>query len=112
MGRIKGIDVLLYEERIAGTDPFHNPIIESTPVTVSNVLVAPVSSEDMVNDISLYGKKTVYILGIPKGDTHDWTEKRVDIFGEPYQTVGKVVKGIEEMIPLEWNGKVKVVQYE
>lgn len=112
MSRLKGIDVLLYEERVIGIDNFNAPIIDSSPTTVSNVLVAPVSSEDVVTDLNLYGKRTVYTLGLPKGDDHDWKEKRVEFFGETFQTVGEVTKGIESMIPLEWNGKVKVVRYE
>lgn len=112
MGRIKGITVVLYENTVVGLDQFNTPICEETPVEVNNVLVAPVSSEDVVNDTAIYGKRTVYELGIPKGDTHDWKEKRVEFFGERFQTVGEVTKGIEDMIPLEWNGKVKVVRYE
>ena len=109
---MRGIDVLLYEEAKTGVDAFGAPVFVWTPVTVSNVLVSPVSSEDIIADESLYGKKTVYILAIPKGDTHDWKEKRVDFFGEKFQTVGEVTKGIEGLIPLRWNGKVKVVRYE
>lgn len=111
---IKGITVTLYESEPIGTDPFGAPVMPTSEngVQVENVLVSPVSSEDLVNDTALYGKRTVYELGIPKGDTHNWEEKRVDFFGERFQTVGEVVKGIEGMIPLEWNGKVKVVRYE
>ena len=137
---IKGITVTLYKDEPIGTDPFGMPVAESFvpalstdadeilasdageivrgditaefAVNVDNVLVAPVSAEDIVNDTALYGKRTVYQLGIPKGDTHDWKEKRVDIFGETFRTVGEVVKGIDSMIPLGWNGKIKVVRYE
>ena len=109
---MKGITVILYEVTPVGKDPFNEPVYGEAPVEVQNVLVAPVSAEDIINDTALYGKRTVYQLGIPKGDTHDWKEKRVDIFGETFRTVGEVVKGIESMIPLEWNGKVKVVRYE
>ena len=112
MGRIKGITVVLYQDTAVGLDGFNTPVYSEQPVAVDNVLVAPVSAEDIVNDTALYGKRTVYQLGIPKGDTHDWKEKRVDIFGEKFQTVGEVVKGIEDMIPLDWNGKIKVVRYE
>lgn len=110
---IEGITVTLYETEPIATDPFGAPVPSNeTAVQVDNVLVSPVSSEDVVNDTALYGKRTVYELGIPKGDTHDWKEKRVEFFGERFQTVGEVTKGIESMIPLEWNGKVKVVRYE
>ena len=109
---MKGITVVLYQNTTVGIDGFNTPVYSEQPVAVDNVLVAPVSAEDIVNDTALYGKRTVYQLGIPKGDTHDWKEKRVDIFGETFRTVGEVVKGIDSMIPLGWNGKVKVVRYE
>ena len=68
---MKGITVTLYEKTIIGYDRIGTPIVEETPVQVSNVLVAPTSSEDVVEELNLYGKRSVYTLAIPKGDTHD-----------------------------------------
>lgn len=109
---MKGITVTLYEETITGYDRIGTPIISQTPVDVENVLVSPTSSEEVINEMNLYGKKSVYTLAIPKGDTHNWKNKRVDFFGQSFMTFDDPVKGIDELIPLDWNTKVKVERYE
>ena len=112
MGKIRGIDVTLYEKTRTGTDSFNRPVYTETPVTVSNVLVGEPSESEITDTTNLTGKRLLYILGIPKGDTHVWTDRRVSFFGEDFQTVGEVTQGIEDMIPLDWNKKVRVVRYE
>ena len=108
---IRGITILLYEKRQTGTDAFHAPIYEETPVEVPNVLVGEPSAEDIVNEMQLYGKRIAYTLAIPKGDTHDWNDVTVEFFGQKWRTYGGVTQGIEDMIPLSWNKKVKVERY-
>ncbi len=108
---IRGITILLYEKRQTGTDAFHAPIYEETPVEVPNVLVGEPSAEDIVNEMQLYGKRIAYTLAIPKGDTHDWNDVTVEFFGQKWRTYGGVTQGIEAMIPLSWNKKVKVERY-
>ncbi len=110
--RIKGITITLYEKHETGTDPFGIPVRETVPIEVENVLVAPVSADDIVNDFTLSGRKAVYQLGIPKNDDHDWEDVDVEFFGERFHTYGPVIKGISDMIPLDWNGKVYVERYE
>lgn len=112
MSRIKGITVTLYEETQSGTDGFGRPIYTETAVAVDNVLVAPASTSETLDTVNLTGKKAVYTLGIPKGDTHNWKDKKVEFFGETFRTFGEPLKGIEEMIPLEWNTKIQVERYE
>ena len=109
---MKGITVTLYEEIITGYDRIGCPIIAQNAVNVENVLVSPTSSEDVINEMNLFGKRSVYTLAIPKGDTHDWKNKRVDIFGQSFKTFDDPVKGIDALIPLDWNTKVKVERYE
>ena len=109
---IKGITVRLYEETKVGYDDFGQPIFEESPVDVGNVLVTPTSSEDLITEQNLYGKASVYTLGIPKGDQHDWKNKKVEFFGQVFRTFDDPVKGIEHLIPLDWNTKVKVERYE
>jgi len=111
MAAIKGITIILYEKTKTGEDAFGAPIYTENPVQVDNVLVAPVSSDDIVNDLDLYGKKAVYQLGIPKGDAHAWEDSKVEFFGETFKTYGKVLEGIDDLIPLEWNKKIKVEAY-
>ncbi|WP_427814291.1 hypothetical protein ACQKTA_04180 [Enterococcus sp. 22-H-5-01] len=111
MGKIKGITVQLVNPITEGIDPFGNPIYKDKVVTVENVLIAPTSSDDIVNQLSLTGKKAVYTLGIPKGDTHDWEDKKVKFFGQEWRTFGLSLEGIESLIPLDWNKKVMVERY-
>lgn len=108
---LRGITVTLYEQTQTGVDGFGMPIFTETPVEVDNVLVTPTSSDDMVDELSLYGKKSIYTLAIPKGDTHQWEDKKVSFFGETFKAFSFVTQGIEELIPLDWNKKVKVERY-
>lgn len=112
MTMIKGITVTLYETTPNGVDDFGAPVYSETAVAVDNVLVAPASSEDIVTNTDLTGKKAVYTLAIPKGDTHDWIDKRVEFWGESYKTFGFPTKGIEDLVPTAWNMKVTVERYE
>lgn len=112
MALIKGISVTLYEKTQTGLDGFNNPIYATNPITIDNVLVAPASADDIINNIDLQGRKAIYTLAIPKGDTHNWINTRVDFFGEQWQTFGEPLIGMEHQIPLEWNMKVMVERYE
>lgn len=112
MAKIKGITVTLYEQTETGVDPFGAPVYTETPVQVDNVLVSPASDQEILSSVDLYGRKAVYTLAIPKGDTHDWTNKHVTANGIELQTFGIPLKGIECDIPLDWNTKVKAALYE
>ena len=112
MGKIKGIAIQLIQKVQTGTDPFGNPIFEDKPINVDNVLISPTLSDDVVNQLDLAGRKAVYTLGIPKGDTHDWEDKEVIFLGERWRTFGIPTEGIDDMIPLDWNKKVLVERYE
>lgn len=103
---LKGITVTLYQKTQTSTDPFGSPVYTESAVGVDKVLVAPASSEDIVNERNLTGKHIVYTIGIPKGDTHNWENTRVEFFGESFRTVGFVQKGIESMVPTAWHGKI------
>lgn len=109
---IKGITVKLHVKTLNGTDAFGAPIYTDTIEFIDNVLVTPTEQTDIVNDLNLYGKKSVYTLGIPKGDTHIWDDTEVEFFDKKWATFGASTIGIEEMIPLSWNRKVKVAVYE
>lgn len=110
---MNGITVILYNRELVGTDAFNHPIYEDVAVQVDNVLVAPMSDEEVLQTYTLTGRKAVYQMGIPKGDTHEWTAgKRVRFFGEDWRIIGANQEGIEALIPLSWNKKVKVERYE
>lgn len=111
MPRISGIAVTLYKKEQTGTDAFNHPIYEETAEVVQNVLVGEPSTQEVLDTHELTGKKLAYTLGIPKGDTHDWTDVKVSFFGEMFRTIGAPTQGMEHMIPLDWNKKVKVEWY-
>ena len=112
MTRIKGITVTLYDKTATSTDAFGDPVCAETPQNVDDVLVYPSTSTEILETTNLYGKKAVYTLAIPKGDTHDWTDRKVSFFGEDWHTFGIPTQGIEANIPLRWNMKVMVERYE
>ena len=108
---IKGITVTLYTVTQTGTDAFNRPILTETPVQVENVLVSPLSGEEITDTLNLTGRRAVYQMALPKGDAHDWENRRVSFFGESFRVIGKPTEGIEANIPLDWNRKVKVETY-
>ncbi|MDO4710625.1 MAG: hypothetical protein Q4A75_01515 [Peptostreptococcaceae bacterium] len=112
MSKLKGITVILCDTTNIGEDPFGSPIVEEQEIQIENVLVSPTSSDDVISQLNLTGRKAIYTLGIPKGDTHNWENKEVIFFGKRWRTFGAVLEGIEEMIPLDWNKKVMVERYE
>lgn len=107
-----GKTIILYDEIEKGKDEFGEPIVENTPIEVSNVLIAPTSTEDVTNTVNLTGRRAVYTLAIPKSDTHDWENKKVRFFGKDWRTIGIPQEGIQSLIPLCWNKKVMVERYE
>ena len=108
---LRGRTVTLYERTQTGTDSFNRPTYTEAPVEVGNVLIAPVSTEDVISEMNLTGKRAVCQLGIPKGDSHNWVNAHVSFFGEDWRTIGYPEEGQEELIPLSWNRKVKVERF-
>lgn len=109
---MRGITITLHNKVQTGTDEFNAPIYADQDVTVDNVLVGEPSGDEIVQDLNLYGKRLAFVLAIPKGDEHDWTDVEVSFFGQKFRTYGEPTQGIEHLIPLSWNKKVKVERYE
>lgn len=109
---IHGTTVNLHQRTIIGTNEFNEPIIQDVIVAVDNVLIGEPTTDDITTSVDLYGKRLAYVLGIPKGDEHDWTDTIVEFWGHKFRTYGDTVQGIEENIPLLWNKKVRVEEYE
>ena len=107
-----GITVTLYEVTETGKNAFNEPTYKETPVNVENVLVAPTSANEITDAMNLYGRKAVYTMAIPKGDTHEWENRKVSFFGQDFRVFGIPTEGIEHLIPLGWNKKVTVERYE
>ena len=112
MGRLRGISIILYTKNKVGEDEFGAPVYEELPEVVNDVLVGEPEGSDMTDTLNLTGKRLAYTLAIPKGDTHEWRDRKVEFFGRKFRTFGEPVEGIEGMIPLRWNKKVKVERYD
>lgn len=112
MARIKGITVTLIDKKEVGKDDFGASIFEDVEISVDNVLVSPASSDDVINQLNLTGKKAEYLLAIPKNDNNTWENKEVIFFGKKWKTTGLAQEGIEANIPLDWNKKIGVERYE
>lgn len=110
--RLRGITVTLYDKQKVGTDAFNQPVYEEIPVDVENVLIGEPTSEDVAETFNMTGKHIAYSLAIPKGDTHVWTNRKVSFWGGKYRTIGEPVQGIDSLVPLSWNKKIRVEKYE
>ena len=109
---MRGVTITLYNKVQTGVDAFNRPVYEDVATTVDNVLIGEPTTEDIINELNLTGKHLAYTLAIPKGDTHEWNDRKVEFFGEVFRTYGEPTQGIEHLIPLSWNKKVKVERYE
>ena len=109
---MRGVTIILYDKVQTGVDAFNRPVYEDVATTVDNVLIGEPTTEDIINELNLTGKHLAYTLAIPKGDTHEWNDCKVEFFGEVFRTYGEPTQGIEHLIPLSWNKKVKVERYE
>lgn len=114
---MKGTNVTLYETTQTGEDEFGVPLYEETPVVVQDVLVGEPTTDDISTSVAMYQKNIRYMLGIPKGDTHDWKDKKVswtDAYGNTHvcKTFGFPITGIEANVPTRWHMKVRCEAYE
>jgi len=108
---MKGTTIQLVVKTQSGTDPFGAPIYTEELVDVPDVLVGSPTTDDITDSLSLYGKKIEYMLGIPKGDTHNWVDTDVIIWGNRYRTFGYPITGEQANIPLRWGQNVRVERY-
>lgn len=111
---MKGITVTLFERIPSGKDDFNGTKWRELPVEVKNVLVAPATEtgEEITDTTDLVSRRALYTLALPKGDSHSWEGCRVRFWNEDFRVIGKPTQGIEEMIPLKWNRKVRVERIE
>ena len=110
---MRGMTITLYDRTQTGTDELNKPIYSETPVLVDNVLIAPSSVVEVLDPNSLNGRRGDYVMAIPKGDTHEWTSgKKVNFLGKDWRIIDMPEEGIEWLIPLSWNKKIRVERYE
>ena len=108
---MKGTTVQLVVKTENSTDPFGAPVVTEELVNVPDVLVGSPTTDDITDSLNLYGKKIEYMLGIPKGDTHNWVDTEVIIWGNRYRTFGYPITGEQANIPLRWGQNVRVERY-
>ena len=108
---MKGTTVQLLEKTLIGHNRLNEPIYSEKWVDVKDVLVGSPTTDDVINSLNLYGKRLEFVLGIPKGDAHNWTDTQVVIWGKVYRTFGFPTTGEEANIPLRWGQNVKVERY-
>lgn len=109
---IKGETIILIDKVLNGTDPFGVETFTEVQISIDNVVIGSPTFDAAVNEMQLYGKKLTYILGIPKGDNHDWKDKDVLIRGERFRTYGFPLTQTASNVPGKWNTQVKVERYE
>lgn len=109
---IHGIDVTLYIETPVGVDEFDREIKSEEAVIVHNVLVGQPTAKEVSDELDLTGRRAQYTLSIPKGDTHEWENKKVEFFGKTFRTIGSVTQYIEDLVPGDWNKRIMVESYE
>jgi len=112
MSLIKGMTVKLWTKTQSGTDGFNAPVYTWSCEDVEDVLVAQPSAQERIDELNLTGRSIAYVLGIPKGDAHDWENQIVEFFGQKFRTYGIPEVGIEANVPLRWHAKVKCERYE
>ena len=108
---MKGTTIQLLVKTQSGTDPFGAPVYTEELVDVPDVLVGNPTTDDITDSLNLYGKKIEYMLGIPKGDAHNWIDTEVIIWGNRYRTFGYPITGEQANIPLRWGQNVRVERY-
>lgn len=109
---IKGETVILIDRTETGKNPFGEPIYAETQTAVNNVVIGNPSTDDVVSELDLSGKRIAFVLGIPKTDTNDWKDKVILIRGERFKSFGFPLTQTAANVPGAWNTQVKVERYE
>ena len=108
--------IQLVHRRKIGLDAFNRMVYgEEITEDIENVLIGQPSDADLATAQNLTGRRVSYVLGIPKGDKHDWENRKVILpapFSGIFRTIGFSVAGIDENMPLSWNRKVMVERFE
>ena len=113
--KLHGITIQLLAKTQSGIDAFNRPIYTETAVDVENVLIGQPAATEVLEIQNLTGKKIVYWLGIPKGDTNTWENAKVVLpapFAGTYRTVSFTRTGIQDLVPLGWGKNIAVERYE
>lgn len=111
---IKGETVTLIEKTFVSYDDFGQPVYSKTETLINDVIVGSPSSDDVIAELNISGKRIAYTLGIPKDDTHEWTDTDVIVRGIKCRTIGIPIAYTLGNMP-NWfgiNKQIKVEAYE
>lgn len=104
--------VILIDKVQIGTDPLGHAVYEENEVEIDNVVIGQPSFDAAVAELNLTGKRIAYVLGIPKGDEHNWKDTVVIIRGQKFKTFGFPLTQTAANVPTPWNTQVKCEAYE
>ncbi len=105
---MKGETVIVERRAEAGTDDLNNPIYETTSSEVSNVLVCPGSTSDVIGSIRPDGAEVTYTLHFPKTFSGSLRGCRISVRGEWFSVIGDPKPYTLENCPTEWCMPVEV----
>lgn len=106
---IHGETVEVWAMSETGRDSLNNPVVSwALEATVSNVLVAPASTVDVVGSIRRDGDEVILVLHFPKSYQAPLRGRRVRVRGVDYQVVGDPVSYQPDLTPGAWNRPVNV----
>ena len=105
--RLHGITVTLIT-REARLDDYNHPTWIEHREDVNNVLVGEPVQAELTSSIDTKQARAAYTLGIPKGDAHNWEDAIVEFWGRRWRQYGRIIQGIDDLVPLDWNKKITV----
>lgn len=105
---MKGETVIVERRAEAGTDDLNNPTYETTSSEVSNVLVCPGSTSDVIGSIRPDGAEVTYTLHFPKTFSGSLRGCRISVRGEWFSVIGDPKPYALESCPTEWCMPVEV----
>jgi len=101
---IVGETVIVERREETGRDPGNTPIYEWVGETVSNVLVAPGSLQDVTGSVRPDGVKVMFNLYFPKGYPETLANARVRVRGgDPLSVIGDPRHYTAENTPGGWS---------
>lgn len=94
-------------------DSFGNPAREyGDSVEICDVLIAPASTSNAIEDGVPDGVAVIYTLYIPKGIAIEWRGAKVHVRGEEFRVIGDPKPWGLENIPGSYNLVVSVARHE
>lgn len=107
-----GETVIVEEFGEAVKDPYGKPIHTVFESEVSNVLVSPGTTGDVIESNRTDGVKVAYTLYFPNPYTGSLEGKRVNVRGEWFNVVGSPRPYNPVTTPTAWNMVVEVVKVD